>query len=54
MQLINSKAQTLINLKKKIKKSSIPYLNVFKVKDYKKNKFKIINLIQINFKKKFL
>ena len=48
----SSKAQTLYNLKKKLKFSKIPKLLLFKAIDFKTKKFEIINQIKKNFKKK--
>ena len=45
MQFFQSKAKTLRNLKKYTKKSTIPSLKVYKVSDYKKNKYKLKNSI---------
>lgn len=47
-----SKAQTLYNLKKKLKFSKIPKLLLFKTIDFKIKKIEIINQIKKNFKKK--
>ena len=44
-----SKGQTILNLKKKLKNFIIPNLLVVKVKDWKKNKKKVLNKIKKRF-----
>jgi len=52
MNFFKSKAETLNNLNKYLKKSEIPKIKIFKTQDYNKNKYKIINIIKNTFKYK--
>lgn len=45
MNFFKSKAETLNNLNKYLKKSEIPKIKIFKTQDYNKNKYKIIREI---------
>ena len=50
--ILKSKAQNLKFLKKKLKISTIPNLQIFKCKNFFRNREKILNTIKKNFKKK--
>ena len=50
--MFRSKGETLINLKKKLKKFEVPVSIIFKVKDWETNKNKIFYLISKKFKNK--
>ena len=52
--IIRSKANTLIDLRFKLKKAKIPYLKIYQVKKFLKNNKEIINDIKLNFKSKIV